>query len=59
MSASWSTVEALRNDPAFLREVETALAEQDEQCAEREAIRSEGAGSVRGKAPHFNLYASE
>ncbi len=53
MSASWSTVEALRNDPAFLREVETALAEQDEQCAEREAIRSEGAGRVRGKARHL------
>lgn len=53
MSASWSTVEALRNDPDFLAEVEAAFAEQDEQHAEREAIRSEGAGSVRGEAPHF------
>ncbi len=53
MSASWRTVEALRNAPAFLREVESAFAERDEQRAEREAIRSEGTGSVRGEAPHF------
>jgi hypothetical protein len=53
VSASWSTVEALRDDPALLAEVEAAFAEQDEQRAEREAICSEGAGSVRGEAPHF------
>lgn len=52
-AAARSTVEALRNDPAFLAEVESAFAEQDKQRAEREAIRSEGRGSVRGEAPHF------
>lgn len=53
MSASWSTFEALRNDPAFVAQVEAAFAEEDEKRAEREAICSEGAGGVRGEAPHF------
>jgi hypothetical protein len=49
MSARWSTVEALRNNPAFLAEVEAAFAEKDYDRAERDAIRNEGAGSVRAR----------
>jgi hypothetical protein len=59
VSASWSTVEAFRNDPAFVAEVEAAFAEQDEQRAERKAIRSESAGCVRGEAPHFSCLQTD
>jgi hypothetical protein len=59
VSASWFTVEALRNDPAFVAEVEAAFAEQDELRAEREAICSEGTGCVRGEAPHFSCLKAD
>jgi hypothetical protein len=59
VSASWSTVEAFRNDPAFVAEVEAAFAEQDDICAERDAIRGEGAGSVRGEAPHLSCLQAD
>ena len=52
MSASWRTIEALRSDPAFLADVEAAFRADDEQRAEREAIRREGAGGMGGEAPH-------
>lgn len=53
MSTNWQTIEALKNDPAFLADVERAFADQDLQDAERRAIVAEGKGSVRGEAPHL------
>lgn len=46
MSASWSTVEALRSDSVFLADVETTFREEDEQRAERKAIRWADQGSA-------------
>lgn len=59
MNASWSTIEALRRDPALLANVEAAFREEDDQRAEREAIRWEGAGSVRGEAPHLTCQKAD
>src|SRR5258708_17363097 len=59
MSATWPIVEAFREDPSFLAEVEAAFAEKDDIHAEREAIRGEGAGSVRGEAPHFTCQTAD
>src|SRR5208337_3106683 len=53
MSAPWSTVEALRSDPAFLAEIETTFREQDEERAERKAIVEADRGGVGGEAPDF------